>query len=444
MYNLRSAGYSYRTKMKGEACEASEGEDEWEATDSVAAATESSEAESEGSTESEGEGTVAKAKAPKYNHEEKTYVAALDPTEKLALVQLENQLRQTIQKDAIPLRFKILNSTMDERSKHLILYKLEQFQQMNDQHSDYFKLKQWLHSVCQIPLHTYKNLPVNRDHALSDIRGFMYQVKTSMDATVYGHADAKNQIMQIIAQWISNPSSHGHCIGIQGAMGTGKTSLVKDGISKALGMPFGFVTLGGASDGSFLEGHSFAYEGASYGKISEILIKTQCMNPIIFFDELDKVSGTKKGAEIISILTHLTDASQNNQFNDRYFGELDLDLSRALMVFSYNDESLINPILKDRMITIRVKGYTVEEKCVIARDYLLPKILESYGFLEGEVVFPEAALLKLIPKEEGVRHLRRRLEKIIGWLNMHRYLPSDYPIAFPCGVSDDLINRVFV
>lgn len=99
------------------------------------------------------------------------------------------------------------------------------------------------------------------------------------------------------------------------------------------------------------------------------------------------------------------------------------------------------------MITIRVKGYTVEEKCVIAGDYLLPKLLESYGFQEGEVVFPEAMLLKLIklvPKEEGVRHLRRGMERVIGWLNMHRYMPSDYPIAFPCVVSEDLFNRVFV
>ena len=81
------------------------------------------------------------------------------------------------------------------------------------------------------------------------------------------------------------------------------------------------------------------------------------MNPVIYFDELDKISETPKGEEIAGILTHLTDTSQNSQFHDKYFAEINFDLSKCLFIFSYNDESKVNPILKDRMYRIQTKGY---------------------------------------------------------------------------------------
>ena len=81
------------------------------------------------------------------------------------------------------------------------------------------------------------------------------------------------------------------------------------------------------------------------------------MNPVIYFEELETISETPKGDEIIGILTHLTDTSQNSNFRDKYFSEVDLDLSKCLFIFSYNDESLVNPILKDRMYRIQTKGY---------------------------------------------------------------------------------------
>jgi ATP-dependent Lon protease len=254
--------------------------------------------------------------------------------------------------------------------------------------------------------------------------------------------------MRVLAQWISNPDARGNCIGIQGPMGCGKTNLCKEGLCKALNLPFGFISLGGASDASFLEGHGFTYEGSTYGKIAEILMKTKCMNPILFFDELDKVSHGYRGDEIIGILTHLTDSSQNERFNDRYFGEIDLNLSKALFIFSYNDESLINPILKDRMITIRVNGYTTSDKICIARDYLIPELLKDYKRNVEDIVFNDDIIEKIIhkvTKEEGVRNLKRGIESIISWLNMHTYLPiqktdSDEKLyTYPITITDEHI-----
>jgi ATP-dependent Lon protease len=379
-----------------------------------------------------------------YNPEEKAYLKKLDKDIQKELIEKEKKLDQILTKDAVPLRFKILNSPLDEGSKHLILSKLEQFQHMNDTHGEYFKLKNWLHNVCMLPIQKYCYLPITYKNPIPEIQNFMNETISILDDTVYGHQEAKNQILRIIAQWISNPNSHGHCIGIQGPAGIGKTTLVKEGIAKALKMPFGFIALGGASDGSFLEGHSFTYEGSIYGKIAELLIRTQCMNPILFFDELDKVSTTNKGEEIIGILTHLTDASQNEKFNDKYFGEIDLNLSRALIVFSYNDESLINPILKDRLITIHVKGYSNDDKYIIATQHLLPTILKNYGFQSNDIIFPKEIIyhiIQMVPEEEGVRNLKRGMECIISWLNMYRYLPDNDSIQFPYTVSSYIIHK---
>jgi ATP-dependent Lon protease len=212
---------------------------------------------------------------------------------------------------------------------------------------------------------------------------------------------------------------------------THNTSLIKDGISKILGREFTFIALGGAGDASFLEGHSYTYEGSTWGKIVQILIDSKCMNPVIYFDELDKISDSARGQEIIGILTHLTDTSQNSQFHDKYFSEINFDLSKCLFIFSYNDESLVNPILKDRMYRIETKGYEMKEKTVIARNYLLPKIREQVNFKEGEVIIPDDTIQYIInnqgftKNEDGVRNLKRCLEIIHTKLNLFRLVKPE-------------------
>jgi ATP-dependent Lon protease len=371
------------------------------------------------------------------SRDEKEYFLNLPEHEKCRIINKDQQARQAITLTT-PLRFKILNSDMDDNAKMIILSKLDQFQRMHEGSGEYFKLKNWLNAACRLPLGVYKSLPVDYTYTPSEIAHYLQGVRKSLDQTVYGHQEAKTKVMQTLAQWISNPHSKGNCIGIQGAMGVGKTNFIKEGICKALGMPFGFVALGGANDGSFLEGHGFTYEGSTYGKIAEVLMKTQVMNPILFFDELDKVSQTRRGDEIIGILTHLTDSSQNERFSDRYFGEIDLDLSKSLIVFSYNDESLINPILKDRMITINVKGYDMKEKTIIARDYLLPSLFKQFGIQKGDIIISDDIIREIIsrvPKEEGVRNLKRGIESVIGWINMLKYLPEKESVKFPLSVK---------
>lgn len=379
---------------------------------------------------------------PQYTREERAYLKGLSGDALNAIVASEKRVKLARQHSIVPMRFKILGSDMDARTQALVLAKLEQFQRMHEGSGEYFKLRNWLESACRLPLGRYHELPIKSDDSVARVAEYLRGVRASLDKTVFGHVEAKDQIMRILAQWIANPSANGHCIGIHGDMGVGKTSLVKNGLCKALEMPFGFIALGGAADGAFLEGHGFTYEGSTFGKIAEVLMKTQVMNPILYFDELDKVSQTRRGDEIIGILTHLTDSSQNERFNDRFFGEVDINLSRSLIVFSYNDESLINPILKDRMVTIHVNGYGTKEKLCIAKDYLIPDILSQYKLTKTDIVFTDDILEKIIarvPSESGVRNLKRGIESIVGWINMQRFMGDD--CEFPLTVTHEHIEK---
>ena len=328
-----------------------------------------------------------------------------------------------------PYRLSLLQSNIPPKFKAIAIQRLNQLSMMEPGEPEYFKLKNWVDNFMRIPFGIYKNLTININDGIDKCSDYVVNAKKQLDTCVFGLNSAKMQIMQMVGQWISNPGSMGTAIAIHGPPGTGKTSLVKDGISKILGREFAFIALGGCGDSSFLEGHSYTYEGSTWGKIVQILTESKCMNPVIYFDELDKVSDTARGQEIIGILTHLTDTSQNSQFHDKYFSEIELDLSKCLFIFSYNDERLVNPILKDRMYRIVTKGYDLKEKLTIARNYMLPKIREQVGFGPDDIVISDDVLSHIISNqakgEEGVRNLKRTLEIIHTKLNLYRLVKPD-------------------
>lgn len=330
-----------------------------------------------------------------------------------------------------PYRLALLESKIPAKLKAVALQKLNVLKYMDPGDNEYYKIKNWVDTFMRIPFGVYKEVSVKLEDGIETCHTFMQKSKDILDECVYGLNDAKLQILQMIGQWISNPSSLGTAIAINGPMGTGKTSLIKEGISKILGREFAFIALGGAGDSSFLDGHSYTYEGSTWGKIVQILINCKCMNPVIYFDELDKVSDTPRGEEIIGILTHLTDTSQNSQFHDKYFADVDFDLSKCLFIFSYNDETKVNPILRDRMYRIRTKGYDNKEKLIIARDYLLPKIREQVNFKNEDVIIPDetiqyiASSNSLTNGESGVRNMKRCLEIIYTKLNLFRLVKPE-------------------
>lgn len=379
-----------------------------------------------------------------YTEEERDYVHKLDPARRKSIINVENNL-YAILKTETPLRFKILDSDMSDRSKSNLLSKIDHYYTLDPSDNEYQKLSPWINQLDKIPFGKYVPNKVTKTTPVSEIQAYLSDTKKIMDKAVYGHDIAKTQIISAIAREISNPSTIGNCFAIQGPMGNGKTTLIKEGVCKAMGRPFGFITLGGMQDSSYLLGHEITYEGSKCGRIVEILGEADCMNPVIFFDELDKLSDTPKGEEISNLLCHLTDSSQNKEFHDKYFSGIDFDLSRATLIFSYNDESSINPILLDRMHRIKTSGFDKSDKTKIARDYLIPSLLKEFSLQPSDITFDEDTIHTLIDthcnKEKGVRNLKRNVETIIAKLNVMRYLlPEKVDISLSGCSGDDSVN----
>ena len=266
-----------------------------------------------------------------------------------------------------------------------------------------------------------------------NVSNYLSNSSSILDNAIYGQDEAKIEIKRIISQWI-NGENIGYCLGFEGPPGTGKTTIAKEGIANCLkdndnkSRPFAFIALGGSTNGSTFEGHNYTYLGSTHGKIVDILIESKCMNPIIYIDELDKISNTENGKELIGILTHLTDSSQNEQFNDKYFSGIEFDLSKVLFIFSYNDYNKIDKILADRIHRIKFNYMSTKEKVIIMKNYLIPKLLKTVGIKEF-IVFEDKIIEHVIESytvEGGVRKLKEKIFEIIRQINLNLLENTNY------------------
>lgn len=288
---------------------------------------------------------------------------------------------------------------------------------------------------------------------MKEITDYMSGVKETLDKAVHGHDKAKKQIERIIGQWI-NGEQDGYCFGFEGPPGCGKTSLAKRGISNCLkddkgnSRPFAMIQMGGDSNGSTLHGHNYTYVGSTWGSIAQILIDKKCMNPIIFIDEVDKISRTEHGKEIVGILTHLLDPAQNDCFQDKYFTGIDLDLSKALFILSYNDVDAIDKILLDRVHRIKFNSLSLEDKLIICNTHILPDVYKKMG-LEEMIHFTDDVLKFIIDEytaESGVRKLKEILFEIVGEINLDILKNSDVNVNFELPIKitiDDIKIKYF-
>ena len=201
---------------------------------------------------------------------------------------------------------------------------------------------------------------------------------------------------------------------------THNTKIIRS-LADALELPFNQINFGGLNDVSVLTGHSETYVGSKPGKIVEIFTNSQYMNPIIYLDEIDKISESKS-AEIFGILTHLLDEEQNAAFQDNYLSNLNIDLSKVFFVLAFNDITKVDEIVSDRMKIIYINPPTLNEKLIICQDKLIPEILSNVTLqnnidiiIDKEVI--EYIIVNKTQKESGVRQLRKNIEKIINRLN---------------------------
>ena len=347
---------------------------------------------------------------------EKIYFKSLTLVEKKNLIKQHYKLNK-ISDNIIPCRFKILLLDTTEYNKSYLLQLYDNFIKLDDSTQEYFKYKIFFDSIIQIPFNYFNNIKIPNN----DINKYLLYSQKILNDNIYGHVKTKECIIQTIGQYITNPNTIGNIIGLHGPPGTGKTTFVKN-ISTILQRPVEIINLSGAQDVSYLEGHSFTYEGSKYGKILHTLIKHKTMNPIIFFDEVDKISKTEKGLELENLLINLVDITQNNNFTDKYFQEISIDLSKILFIFSYNYAEDINPVLKDRIYEINVNGYSYDEKLELCLNYLIPNIMSHFSFKKNDIIFIDTSIKYIIDKysnkDSGVRNLIKIIKNIISKLHI--------------------------
>ena len=348
----------------------------------------------------------------------------LKPEEqKRMLTALENRPKAKEQ----PVMFKILNMQTTPEIQAQLMSKYNNLQALDPGSGEYYKMRNWLEKATSLPLGIRKQMPVKVDDGPEVCSAFMTRAKRCLDEAIFGQDEAKLQILQFIAGKITNPQANGMSLLLIGPPGIGKTSLIKQGIAKALDWPFQFISLGGDSDASTFNGHQMVYEGSHCGKIVNSLVAAKSMSMVLMFDELDKISSTAKGEEIQNLLVHLTDSAQNMEFEDKYLTGIPLDMSQSMFVFSANDITKIDRVLLDRFTVIHLEGYGSKEKMEIAEKFLLPGALKQVNLAERVGVPKDIVshVLETYAKEEkGVRELKRCMEQIAQKLNMLRLFNS--------------------
>ena len=316
----------------------------------------------------------------------------------------------------------ITNKAIPDNVKTLTMEKIEEMKQFNN---EYFKQLTFVKHVINFPWPSvgediyFKNLNENSNKAQEYIKIIEQKLKESS----YGHEEAKKTLLQIIGKWISNPSSQGTSFGLVGPPGVGKTLLAKS-VSTALNIPFAQITLGGQNDGEILHGHGYTYSGSQPGLIIKKMVEMGKSRCILYFDELDKAC-SKHGQinEITSILIHLTDPNMNKSFQDRFFQGVDFPLDKVIMMFSYNDSSLIDPILLDRLKEIKVSPYTLTDKIEIIKNFTLPELVTSIGLNDVDIKLSNEMIEFIVDNytsEAGVRSIKRKIEEILLNLNLDK------------------------
>jgi len=390
----------------------------------------------------------------KLSRREKEYFEDLTKTRRKAVTKKMLTISKLINDSDTPYKFRVLELNTTPKIQSEIIRKIDAITRMGQENGESQKLRNWVDGILRVPFGKIIKLPVTISDGPEKCSKFLKDAAEKMDKATYGMSSAKTQIMQTIAQWISNPESVGNVIAMKGSAGVGKTSFARNGIAGVLERPFMFFSLGGASDVAHYVGHSYTYEGSMWGRIIDSIIQAGCMNPVLYFDELDKVSGTPHGEEITSMLIHLTDRSQNSQYHDRYFAGIDFDLSQCLFVFSFNDESKVHPVLKDRMRVITVPGYKEQEKKIIVANYIWPEILKHAGIAREDLSATEEAADYIIKEystgEEGMRNLIRIVEGVVSRVNLIRIsdeaVAKEYkfwiPVKFPMKLDRKMVEKL--
>lgn len=358
---------------------------------------------------------------PEYNSTLKFLNTNMLNSDDPELLELEEKILKNSLNKSESYRMKILKSKMSFENKVVAYKKLEIMETYEGSDtSEYAKYKSWMDTLLSVPFGDYNDSGITIDSDINDIKQYIKNVRSTLDQKLSFLEKPKDQIINIVTQMVRNPDVNINAIGLCGSAGTGKTEICQS-IAKALNRPFASISLGGESDASSLTGHGFTYVGSNPGRLIDILTNSKSMNPIVLIDELDKVSETFHGKEIIGTLIHLTDSTTNNKYNhDKYFSGIEFDLSKVLFVFTYNDPTKIDNILADRLLKITVDNYNHKEKLEITNKHIITYLLDKFKFKKDDISFTQEALEYIIREADqngGMRNIKTKIKIILSRIN---------------------------
>lgn len=372
---------------------------------------------------------------PTISKESKKVLISLSQKEKdfmdsLGKIEIEKivEIFKKNSEESKPIRMSVLTSSLPDDVK------LRYFDTIPYNDSD--KYLSLIRSSLEIPFGNIKK-------PLKKSKKFLENATKIMDKHITGNNESKREVLKLLCKWNSGMFGGTYAIGLEGKPGTGKTTFVKKAFSEATNLPLIYIGLGGCQDSTYLLGNSYTYEGSTYGRLVGGLIETKCCNPIFFFDELDKVSCSPRGEEIINVLIHLIDVSQNSHIRDKYFN-FDVDFSKCIFVFSYNDASKISPVLLDRIKRICVETPNNGDKLKIVKNNIIPK----YSFnKKGVCDFEDDAIsfiLKRNEDETGLRSIEKDIEHTYSCFNLYQTYGSASILGFNTEYKDKTISLRFV
>ena len=279
---------------------------------------------------------------------------------------------------------------------------LDKLHRLNPAAAEYSVQVNYIQTLLDLPWGEYT--PDNLD---------LNNARQVLDDDHFGLDDVKERILEHLAVLKLKGDLKSPILCLYGPPGVGKTSLGKS-VARALGRKYIRMSLGGLHDEAEIRGHRKTYIGAMPGRIIQNIKRAASSNPVFILDEIDKVGQDFRG-DPSSALLEVLDPEQNSTFFDNFI-EMEYDLSRVLFIATANTLTTISPALRDRMETIEITGYLVEEKLEIAKQHLLPKQLENHGVKAGQLIIGNSVMEKLIERytrESGVRELDKRLAKIV-------------------------------